>query len=231
MLAALGLIALEVRAGRLRWLWRAAWLAALIVSIAATCGASCQFMDMYAYSKPAAYQALARWANRLAVQVGWSPLEATQAVELTLVFPTNTTLGRQEALVASGTEASLSLVLAEYIDADQMRFIFFISGQNWGTSPLRLDRTAPHTLRIELGGMLPPATHPFWKDTPPSEITRRRLRLSFSVDGQTLSTELGPQPEPVDANPRIGAISGHATDRYVFTGKIVSQRIVRIAAP
>ena len=231
ILAGLGVLALDSERRRLRWLWRTVWVGAVLLSLGTTWAASCHFMGMYAYSFPAAYEAVARRANALAVRLGWSPRGATEAVELTVLFPKDTPPGRQEALVASGTVPAVSVVLVEYLDAGHLRFIFHVSGHNTATAPMRFDRSVPRRLRVELGGMLPPATHPFWKETPSEEIKRRRMQLRFAIDDQNISLQVGPQAEPADAKPAIGAMPGEATDRFVFTGRIVEQRLIRRPHP
>ena len=91
---------------------------------------------------------------------------------------------------------------------------------------MRLDRAVPHRLRIELGGALPPATHPFWNDTPPAEIARRREHVRITVDGTEVFAGHGPQFDPVHAAPEIGG--GAPLEK--FSGKILAQRLVRAAA-
>jgi hypothetical protein len=230
MLATLGLLAWENTGGR-TWLRRGAWLVALTFSIAMVAAVSCHFMGMYARSRPAEYEALARTANRLAVAIGWSPAEAVEAVELAVVFPSNPAPGRQEVLVASGTAPMINAVIAEYLSADDVRFIFFLSGHTAATQALRFSRTTSHLLRVEFGGMLPPATHPFWKHTPAAEIAQRRTRVRLAVNGVEFSSGAGPQAEPTDAFPELGALPADTAERSPFTGKIVSQRFVRSARP
>ena len=79
--------------------------------------------------------------------------------------------------------------------------------------------------------MLPPASHPFWKDASPTEIARRRARLRLSVDGVEMSSGTGPQSEPTDATPEIGAMPPNSPELKKFTGRILATRLVRIAAP
>ena len=202
-----------------------------MVSIATVIAISSDFLGLYAKSSPRAHEALARMANRLAVAVGWSPREGTEGVELTVVFPSNVPKDHYEALVATGVRTSLTIVFAQYTDREQVRFIFFFNGETATTSVMQFKEGTPHRLRIELGGMLPPATHPFWKNTPPAEIARRRSLVRFVIDGTELFTATGPQVEPADATPEIGAMPPHVIERRPFTGKIVEQRIIRAAAP
>jgi hypothetical protein len=231
LLAALGLIAWEARTHALRWLLRLFWIPALAISAVFTLAISVHFMGMYARTHPARYAALAHAAHRVAVQLGWSPHAGTEAVELTVVFPTNPARGGQEALVASGAMPLMDALFVEYLDAEHLRFIFYCAGQTGATAPMRPNRDRPHLLRVELGGMLPPASHPFWKNTPASEIARRRAQLRLSVDGKEMSSGMGPQSEPTDATPRIGAMPPDSPDVKQFTGKILATRIVRIPAP
>jgi hypothetical protein len=231
LLAALGLLAWEGRTHSLQWLGRIVWIAALTASAAITIAASCHYMGMYARTHPAAYRALARAANRLAVHMDWSPREGTEAVELTVVFPSSPAPGRQEALLASGSAPLIDVVFVEYLEAGDLRFIFFMSGQTAATIPLRVDRATSQLLRIELGGMLPPDTHPFWKNTPASEIAHRRSRIRVVLDGTEVSAGTGPQSEPVDAKPAIGDLPPDSAERFAFTGKILASRLVRVAPP
>jgi hypothetical protein len=231
LLAAFGLLAVEARENRLRWVWRSLWIIALAVSSIATVAINTDFMGQYAQYSPRGYESLARVANRLAVRVGWSPREATEAVELTVVFPPSPPKGHHETLVATGVSTSLTIVFAQYDEPETVRFLLFFNGEMATTPAIRFKNGTPHMVLIELGGMLPPPTHPFWQDTPPSEIARRRGRMRLSVDGLELLAGSGPQVAPADARPEIGTLPPHTIERRVFTGRILHQRLIRAAAP
>jgi hypothetical protein len=119
----------------------------------------------------------------------------------------------------------------EYVDAEQLRFFFYLGGHTAATPLLRFDATTPYLLRLELGGMLPPATHPFWKHSSPAEIARRRAHLRLLVDGKEVSAGIGPQAEPVDAEPVFGLLPGNPIERFGFTGRILNPRVLRVPPP
>jgi hypothetical protein len=231
LLAAFGLLAIEAVANKLRWLWRSLWIIALVISSIMIIAISSDFMGQYALTKPQSYEALARFANRLATKVGWSPVEGTEGVELTVVFPLKPPKGHEEALLATGVSTFLTIVFAHYDEPEAVSFLLYFNGQMAKSPVIRFKAGTPHMLRIELGGLLPPPTHPFWKDTPPAEIARRRAQMRLLVDGLELLAGSGPQLAPADAKPNIGALPQEIFDRRPFTGRILHERLIRAPAP
>jgi hypothetical protein len=174
-----------------------------------------------------------RTAERVATWSGWAPESGLAAVELTVKFPAQGSLLTPDAqvLLASGLRSNREGVAVDYPDAGTVRFHFFQGAEVRSTDPLPLDRAVPHVVQIELGGLLPPAHHPFWRETPREVVAQKRSRVRIDCDRRELFNGSGLDFSPVDAEPEIGAMATGTGRMHLFTGEIIARRMERILVP
>ena len=230
LLAAIGLLIWEAGIAARPWFsWssRVVWATMLTGSFVVTLAVNWQFMGLFEAFDPDAHASLARVANRTAITVGRLPKEPILAVELTVLLPSQIPDERVEILACFESRTTLAGAFLRYLDSENVTLGVFYGHLVGESVALRLDRTKTHLVRIELGGALPPPAHPFWGNLDPDDVTRRRKQYRIVVDGAVLLAGQSLSFEPINATPVIGTLPPGTVDRQAFTGKILSQRMVR----
>ena len=141
-------------------------------------------------------------------------------LRLRLQFPT----GRDqqvEPLVVTGIPQAGDLVSVEYQGDQAVRFVT----DHWGhrsvsSDWIPLDFSAPHTVEVSLGSLLPPGSHP----------GKERLRLV--LDGRTVLDVVQPAYESSPYDVVVGRnVIGSSTAGYAFTGVITETAHLPWPAP
>ena len=92
--------------------------------------------------------------------------------------------GRREPLVATG--GSGDCVFVEYLGGGEARFGYFHLGASGPLSAPVSVGAGRHRLRVDLGGLYPPAEHAAFEDWTDEEIAVLRRRVEVSLDGTTV---------------------------------------------
>lgn len=141
-------------------------------------------------------------------------------LEMDLRFPSDRK-GKIEPLVSTGWEFFSDQVFVYYVDDHHIRIGFdHVSRGSRMTEPIKIDFSAMHRLRVEMGSLYPPDTHPIFYGKTELERTSLTRWLRIILDGKTVME--GMQPF-YDASPESLQIGGtNATQAYGsrFTGQI-----------
>jgi hypothetical protein len=158
---------------------------ALAISILFGVVASMELYGNLQRARPAMYARIAtlanypsHWRDRL-MGAKHGPLE------LELRLPPRLSAAR-EVLVATGSFGAADAIFLEDAANGRLRVGFrHVGGGETLSRPLEVDRTQLHRLRIEMGSLLPPEAHPFFRD---DEEALRPLtrRLAVELDGELL---------------------------------------------
>lgn len=167
-----------------RWLGRALWGGALVFSAGFGVLFSLQLDGRLRERNPAKYAEVARLMNRVPALV--EKLAGVQhgTLELALRLPAKREAG-EETLLVCGVPPLLDRVLLRH-GGDGREQIGFAHGEapvQW-SRPLALAADRTHRVRVAMGSLYPPATHPFFADKPPAEAVRLTRRLRIEVNGE-----------------------------------------------
>jgi len=178
LVASAGLSAL---CGAPRWTRRAAAAAILAVLVPS-------LFDSIACGLPAVgsaphVRAAARLLNIPAEGIEWLKGIRHGAVELDVEF-TGGPKGRREPLVATGDGGDC--VFVEYLGPGAARFGYFHMGASGPLSEPVSVGSARHRLRVDLGGLYPPAEHAVFSGWSDDDIAVLRHRVEVGLDGTTV---------------------------------------------
>jgi hypothetical protein len=135
--------------------------------------------------------------------------------------------GRREPLVATG--GSGDCVFVEYLGAGEAKFGYLHLGASGPLSEPVSVGTGRHRLRIDLGGLYPPAEHVAFAGWPDEQIAVLRRRVEVRLDGTTV-LEAASAFYPSDPwQASIGSASIPAQMEARFSGRIAN--ISRLGIP
>lgn len=234
LLAGLGWLALTTRP------WYRGWrrgvlapvLAALLVfSLLFNVLASFGHNNLLKFLYPAVYGRLAHRANELPYLVDRLTGQQYGPVEMQVVFPEKA-VGELEPLVVTGRSFLSDYLFVHYLGPDSAQFGFEHTSRGVTLGePVAFTPGVPHTLRIDLGSLYPPAAYP-WFDHLAPELARRLQRtLRVTLDGRVV---LSGQAEFYDATsrqPSIGTAAGRPGYSRPFSGRMLSWRILTDSPP
>ncbi|WP_414663846.1 hypothetical protein [Horticoccus sp. 23ND18S-11] len=189
LLAAVGLLALdrwlETSGGALRRTFgRLLWGGAAIASVLFGILFSLVFDGLLPEHNPALEARVARTLNQFPATVERLAGVRHGAVELTLRLPADARSG-SETLFTRGNAAPMERVFLHTRTDGRVQFGWVRAGTpELLGAPLALDRTQSQRVRVTLGALLPPASHPFFGDRRPDEIRRALRAVRIDVDGQ-----------------------------------------------
>jgi len=147
-------------------------------------------------------------------------------VEMEVVFPRDRT-GVTEPLVVTGLgKHDVDGIMVRYLDDTHVQFSAFHLGRGGPVSePVEIDYAAPHRVRIVLGSLYPPATHPLFASWPPSQAARIQRRLKIDLDERTVLQGNFTVHPSVPSGTTVGRSNlPPDVSTPAFTGKIIAQR-------
>lgn len=234
LLAMVGLLGLErgllLRAGAgVRAAGRGVWVAAAAFSLGFGWLYSVQYDGLLREQNPRLERALARTLNH--VPAAWERLagQTPGAIEFTLRLPGDSRVG-DETLLSVGDPPRVDRVFLRTRTDGRIQLGVTPAGapERLGR-PLTLDRAGRHHVRVSLGSLLPPASHPVfagWSD----EQVRRALRaIRIDVDGEAALQDRHRFPDAAARRVRTGrrALGSEAYPR--FQGVVEEERRVPLA--
>lgn len=151
-------------------------------------------------------------------------------VEITLVFPAGR-IGAIEPLVVTGHSFLSDYLFVQYLGPEALRFGLEHTsrGTFWGPA-VRFQPGRPHTLRVDLGSLYPPAAHPYFDRMNPVEAKLRQDTVRVMMDGTVAFYLVLPTYEAAGAVPLVGAVGGRGPLGEPFSGTLLSWRRL-VAAP
>ncbi len=186
---------------------------------------SFQHNDLLRALDPSSYARLARFFNHASPLLEKLTGDDRGPLELKLRLPKDR-FGKLEPLVVTGLSFRADFIYLYYTDPKHVQLGFEHTGYGGGVSqPIAVDYDAVQTIRIEMGSLYPPETHPFFSDEPPSRILELKRRLKVWVNGVPY---LDFNALFYDSSPKDVAV-GHDPDFFSafgkkFTGTIISNR-------
>lgn len=217
---ALGLLAFTARRGPARWLTRGLVIALALWSITHSA------LNALAVSHQVTFRDnVARWLHQ---PVAWfERLAGTPhgALELEVRFPIDK-IGRTEPLLTTGgIYGNGDVITVTYLESGEVQFGTFKSGAGGARSiPVAIEPGAVQTIELLTGGLLPPVTHPFYRDLPQEQRDALRRQVVITLNGQTV---LRAAHLPYPASPGLRYIGqsplGSDASAPAFTGEIVKQ--------
>lgn len=224
LLACLGLFILserfQFRGSRPAW----AVVGLVLAGYSAAFGAfaSLRHNQLLRAEHPALYGRLAHAFNR--VSYAYDRIRGTRygPLEMTVVFPRGRK-GEIEPLVATGADFLSDYLYVHYLDPDLLRFgIEHTSVCDYVGVPVKLDYGRPHTLRIDLGSLYPPAEHPYFDGLPPADAASRLRTVRVTIDGRVAFDRALDFYDPLSPRPSLGDTEGRPGFRKPFSGRILS---------
>lgn len=223
LLAAVGLLALERRlraAGGLRWAGRALWGTALVFSAGFAVLYSFELDQLFIERNPALYRDVARRFGRISYLAERAIGGGLGPVEITLRLAPRPA-GTQETLLATGHAPAENRVFVRHLADGRVQLgCEGATGALHSSRALMADPTKTHRVRIAMGALYPPETHPYFADVAPAEISQRSRRLRIDWDGERVIDAFLRVPEPTRGHVRIGRAAGAGEN--AFSGEIVS---------
>ena len=186
--AGLGLLAAErwlgsVRRPAVRLAARLGWVGAAGLSIFVAVMISVQVHELLAQLNPRQYRRLASWCDL--VPSWFERMAGTKygPLEMTVWFSKETR--GIEPLLATGWEFASDRLLVEYLNDHEVRLLFDHTSRGAKVSPaIPIDYRVPHVLRVEMGSLFPPPSHPLFRGMNNFEVGMLTRWLRVSLDGQ-----------------------------------------------
>jgi hypothetical protein len=193
LLATVGVLAVERELGRCRW-WalraagRGVWGAVAIGSVGFGVLLSLQLDGLLGERNPALARSMAKTLNAFPATVERVLGRSFGAVEMTVRFrPHN---AGQQVVLAVGAAPRISHLLVHYLEDQRVEFSFVQgSAPPIRTRAMRIDFARAHQVRLTIGSLFPPATHPFFAGRTPAEINAWTRLVRLEVDGETVLRE------------------------------------------
>ncbi len=185
-LAAIGILAGEVAfAGRRmpRLLFRLFWGAAATWTILFNIFVSFQHNELLRIHNPPVYTSLSRVFNRVSPVLEWFSGRDHGPLEIDLRLPKGRS-GTLDPLVVTGVSFLADYVYLYYTDDRHVQIGFEHTGHGGQVSqPIVVDYDAVQHIRIELGSLYPPATHPYFAGQPVARVLDAKFRVKLWVNG------------------------------------------------
>lgn len=182
---------------------------------------SFQLHGLLRYFSPDTFNRLAHAFNYPSYAVEKLTKFSHGPLEMDVQFPKDR-IGKFEPLLSTGWEFFSDQVFVQYVDDHHVRFGFdHLSRGSRTTEPIEIDYTAAHHLRLELGSLYPPESHPFFDGKSDLERTSLADWLCLTVDNKIV---MEGRQLFYDASPESLQIGGTTATRAYgdrFTGQIL----------
>jgi hypothetical protein len=166
-----------------KWLFRALWVTLAAYAVLFNVFVSMQHNDLLRMSNPATFDRLARFFNRASPLLEKLSDDAHGPLEVKLRLPKDR-MGKLEPLVVTGLSFRADYVFLYYTDPTHFQVGFEHTGYGGGISqPIAINYDNVQVVRIEMGSLYPPETHPYFKGQQSSKIAELKHRLRISVNG------------------------------------------------
>ncbi len=230
LLASVGVLALERLAKMGWWLvraaWRSLWGGLAVVSVVFAMLFSLQLNRHLAEWNPDGYRDVARWANTVPAAWQWIKGERPGAWELNVRLAEGG-VGRIETLMSIGEGTAVDRIFVRTLESGLTQWGWMREGvPEVASAPLTLSRTEPVRVRLLLGALLPPETHP-WYGSGDVEQARRVSRiLRIEVNGAVVVQTFRRFDRVAGGRVRVGAKSLGNMGHPRFTGEMISSQRV-----
>ncbi|MSU51655.1 MAG: hypothetical protein EXS37_21620 [Opitutus sp.] len=193
LLAGVGALAVERWLGAtcgtgLRGLARTLWLAAAGVSAGFALLFSLQLDGLFGERNPRQAREVAETLNQ--IPAWWERMRGVRhgAAELTVRLRSEAT--GQHDLLTIGDPPQVDRVFVRHLDPERVILGFAHGGAPDVLSrPMQLDFGRDHALRVTLGSLFPPATHPWFKGLTADEVDLLARQVRIELDGETVIDE------------------------------------------
>lgn len=236
LLAVVGLLALErwarltLGAGWQRAV-RSAWGAAAIGSAIFGMLYSLQFDRLLKEQNPALERKLARALNR--IPATWEKLtgRAHGAVELSLRLPAERRPGDETLLTVGEPPRVDRVFLRERPDGQVQLGLVPAGAPELVGTPVKLTAGGEHRLRVALGSLLPPVTHPFFAGWSDDEVRRTVRQVRIELDGAMVLEGHSRSRDAVENTVRVGSEAPVAPAYPRFRGTLDGLRRIAVSPP
>ncbi len=222
--------------GLLRWAEPGAWARGARAALLGAAGilltysvlfnvlASARHNELFRADHPDIYRRVAhRWNYLSAVLDRWRGAEYGP-VEMTVVFPTDK-VGQVEPLLATGRSFLGDYLFVHYSAPESVEFgLSHTSRAGLLSETVHVARGVPHTLRIDLGSLYPPAPHPYFDRLSAAEARLRHNTVRVTFDGAVVLDRQMELYDATSARPEVGQVGDLPAFRHPFSGRIISWR-------
>jgi hypothetical protein len=232
LLAAVGVLALErgVHGG---WTAARAWVHVLwsgtaIVSVIFAALFSWQLNRLFADRNPAGYRATARIVNRVPAWIESLTGAQPAARELEFWLPRSAE-PRTATLLSVGDPPEVDRVFVRTINAGSVQLGFARAAMPEVVSaPLPFNFLQAHHVRVTLGAMLPPDTHPWFAGAPDEQARLASRLVRIELDGKIVVQAYRRFESTSGGRVRVGPKSLGDAEHPRFEGEFLGERRVPV---
>ena len=206
-------------------------VALVVYSVAFDVCVSIGHNNLMRVEQPDEYGRLAYAGNQLSN--AWDHLTGTQygPLELKVIFPEGKA-GQTEVMLATGTSFWSDYIYISYLSDTTALFGFtHTSHAAIAGNPFQIKRGQVQTIRIDMGSLYPPASHPYFDRFKPAQLHLLQHLVKVTVDGESTLEALAEFYDASSRTPSIGRSDGRVVFKDSFSGKIVSHRRLPDALP
>lgn len=207
---------------------RAFWVAAAVVSLVFAILFSLQLDGLLAHRNPVKEREVAQRLNRIPAL--FERIRGVQhgALEMTVRLPSRAA-GEQDLLTV-GEAAGSPRVFVRYGEEGRVQF-GFVQGSAPAilSRPVEVEAGRVQSLRVALGALYPPETHPLFARWDPAAVADVRRRVRIELNGETLLDEQRRFGEQV-GRLRLGAAAARGDERR-FEGDLAAVKRVATGIP
>jgi hypothetical protein len=206
----------------MRAAWLSVWGGLAIVSVVFAMLFSLQLNRHLAEWNPGGYRAVARWANSVPAAWQWIKGERPVVWELNVRLPEGG-VGRTETLMSIGDGKAVDRIFVRILGESRVQFGWAREGTpELVGAPLTFVSTEPLRMRLTIGAMLPPETHP-WYGAADENAARRVARiLRIEANGEVMVQTFRRFDRIAGGRVRIGQKSLGDAAHPRFTGELIS---------
>jgi hypothetical protein len=197
---------------------------ALAYSVLFNVLASFRHNELFREEHPAMYARMVHAWNRIPQAVDDVLGTRYGPVELQVIFPEDKT-GRSEPLVVTGFSFLSDYLTVHYDGPGRVSFALQHSAYgNFSGPSIPAAPGVVHTLKVEMGSLYPPPSHPYFDRLTAAEGELCQKTLSVTLDGKVALQRDLPFFDASSHSPSIGNSGERSGFKDAFSGRIVSMR-------
>jgi hypothetical protein len=186
--------------------------------------ASARHNELFRADHPAVYRRVAHRWNRISALLDRWRGTVYGPVELKVVFPVDQ-VGQVEPLLATGRSFLADYLFVHYPSPDTVAFgLSHTSRAGLLSEAVHVEPGVPHTLRIDLGSLYPPAEHPYFDRLSAAEARLRHTTVRVTFDGKVVLDRRMEVYDAVSSQPEVGNVGERPAFRHPFSGRIIAWR-------
>ncbi len=232
LLAAVGVLAVE---RRVRGWWAVArgllhvlWGGAAITSVIFAALFSWQLNRLFVERNPAGFRATARIANHIPAWIEMLTGDAPSVRELEFWLPRSAE-PRTATLLSVGDPPEVDRVFVRSLEAGSVQLGFArVAMPEVVSAPIPFNFLQAHRVRVTLGAMLPPETHPWFAGAPDEQARLASRLVRIELDGKMVVQAYRRFEATSGGRVRVGPKSLGDAEHPRFEGEFLGERRVPV---